>query len=52
VGDEGEFDLPLLATVLLPATEELFGLVPTLKERLPLHALSRARAAIGNKNLT
>jgi hypothetical protein len=47
-----EVDLPLLATVLLPTAEAVFVLAPTLRERLPLHALSTARAAIDNKNLT
>jgi hypothetical protein len=52
VADEGGLDLTLLATVLLPTAAALFVLVPTLRERVPLHALSTARAAIDNENRT
>jgi hypothetical protein len=52
VADEGGLDLTLLATVLLPTAAALFVLVPTLRERVPLHALSTARAAIANENRT
>jgi hypothetical protein len=44
--------LALLATVLLAAVDELPVVVPTLRECVPPHALSTARAAIGKKNLT